>query len=73
MIVVDTDDAGCQAVCGRGCLRLPVSLRRAVGIGLRERVLLAALLEPGRLVVHPMVQLDRWSMPVHTAVLGGEL
>lgn len=72
VIVVDADDAGGQAVCGRGCLRLPVGLRRAVGIGLKERVLLAALLEPRRLVVHPMVQLDRWSLPVHVAVLGGE-
>ena len=73
VIVVDADEAGGQAVCGRGCLRLPAGMRRAVAIGLRERVLLAALIEPRRLVVHPMVHLDRWSMPVHTAVLGGEL
>jgi hypothetical protein len=73
VIVVVADDAGGQAVCGRGCLRLPAGMRRAVAIGRRERVLLAALTGPGRLVVHSMVHLDRWSMPVHTAVLGGEL
>jgi hypothetical protein len=36
-------------------------------------VLLAALTDAGRLVVHPMVHLDRWSMPVLTAVLSGDL
>ncbi|MBO3736558.1 hypothetical protein [Actinoplanes flavus] len=72
VIVINADDAGGQGVCGRHCLRLPSSMRRAVGIGVKERVLLAAIPDPGLLVVHPLVQLDRWSAAVHTAVLGGE-
>jgi hypothetical protein len=71
VIVVVADDAGGQSVCGRGCLRLPAGMRRAVAIGRGERVLLAALVDAGRLVVHPLVHLDGWSLPVHTAVLGG--
>jgi hypothetical protein len=71
VVVVVADDDGGQAVCGRGCLRVPVGLRRAVGIGRRERVLLAALTGPGRLIVHPVVQLDCWSLPVHAAIVGG--
>ncbi|MBW6439210.1 hypothetical protein KZ829_36355 [Actinoplanes hulinensis] len=72
VIVISADDAGGQGVCGRHCLRLPSSMRRAVGIGVNERVLLAAIPNPGLLVVHPLVQLDHWSMPIHTAVLGGD-
>ncbi|MEU4565003.1 AbrB/MazE/SpoVT family DNA-binding domain-containing protein [Actinoplanes sp. NPDC023936] len=71
VIVIGADDAGGQAICGRGCLRLPAGLRRAAGIGVAERVLLAGLPEPGRLIVHPLGQLDRWSAAVHVAVLGG--
>lgn len=72
VIVVVADDAGGQSVCGRGCLRLPTGMRRAVAIGRGERVLLAALIDAGRLVVHPLVHLDGWSVPVHSVVLGGD-
>ncbi|WP_199514254.1 AbrB/MazE/SpoVT family DNA-binding domain-containing protein [Nucisporomicrobium flavum] len=71
LIVIGADEAAPYVVSGRGSVRLPMNVRRAVGIESPQRVLLAALPGPGRLVVHPLVMLEHWSATVHAAVSGG--
>ncbi|MBG0568454.1 hypothetical protein [Actinoplanes aureus] len=72
VVVVTAQEQGRQAICPRGCLRLPTTVRRAIGVYRSERVLLAALPERQRLIVHSSAKLDQLTAAVHTEALVGE-
>lgn len=71
-IVVMPDPVGRMTVAAPGHLRLPASVRAWCGLSAGDRVLLVALADQQRLVVHPPAVVDTVVAALHAAVLGGD-
>ncbi|GIE37091.1 hypothetical protein Ait01nite_101360 [Actinoplanes italicus] len=71
VIVVAADEEGSRVLDHRCYLWLPTVVRRAIGVYQPARVLLAGLPSEQRLIIHPMVMLERLTAPVHAAIVGG--
>lgn len=73
LIIVDPDPRGVFRVTKEGHVRLPAVVRQWCGLMAGDRVLLAADLKAGRLVLHPPASLDAVVARVHEeAFAGGE-
>jgi hypothetical protein len=71
VILVAPDQTGSRVLDHRCYLWLPTAVRRAIGVYQPARVLLAGLPVEQRLIIHPMVMLERLTAPVHAAIVGG--
>jgi len=72
LIVAAVDETGRRKLDDRSHLWLPVNIRRACRLYGRERVLLAALPDRQRLIIHPPATLDQLTAAVHATALGGD-
>jgi hypothetical protein len=72
LILVTADRQGVFRLSDQGHLRLPATARHWCGLTAGERVLLAADLARGLLVVHPPAALDAMITQFHASVLGGD-
>jgi hypothetical protein len=73
LIVVSAAAHGVFRLTAQSHLLLPATVRQWCALTTGDRVLLAAELDAGMLVVHPPVALDAMTAPIHAAVLGGGL
>ncbi|MBL7256006.1 hypothetical protein [Paractinoplanes lichenicola] len=73
LIVVTADKDGVRGLDDRRQVRLPVNVRRACRLYNRERLLLAALPDRQRLIIHPPAALGQLTATAHLAAVGGEL
>lgn len=71
LVVVSARLSGGSCVSAAGYVRLPARVRRAVGLGAADRVVLVAEPGSGRLVVYPPVVLDEVLAGYQAGVLGG--
>ncbi|WIM98626.1 hypothetical protein ACTOB_002230 [Actinoplanes oblitus] len=71
LIVVAADETGCRTLDERWQVRLPMRVRRACRMEGHQRVVLAALPDKQRLIVHPPAQLGQLTLAAHTAAIGG--
>jgi hypothetical protein len=71
LIVVAADPAGPRKLDVRGCLFVPVTVLRSCGLHGDETVLMAALPQQQRLILHPPGVLARLTDAAHTMALRG--
>lgn len=72
VVVIHAETSGPFRVTSQGHLRLPVSLRHGCALEAGDRVLLAADLAEGSLVVHSPAALDAMVAQFRASVLGGD-
>lgn len=73
LIVVSSVRHGVFRLTAQGHLRLPATVRQWCALTMGDRVLLAAEIEAGVLIVHPPAALDAMTAPIHAVVLGGDV
>jgi hypothetical protein len=72
LIIAAIDPTGQRCVGERGQLRLPVAIRRACRLSAGDQILLAAIPERQRLILHPPATLAALTAGVYDSVIGGE-
>jgi hypothetical protein len=73
LIVASAARHGVFRITPQGHLRLPATVRQWCALTTGDRVMLAAELDVGVLVVHPPAALDAMTAPIHAVVLGGDV
>lgn len=72
-VLVRPDAAGTVVLGGKPYVVLPAAVRLRCGVRAGDAVLVAARLDRGVLVVHPLSVVDGWLAEHHAGLLGGEV